>query len=579
MSPADSSSTRAPADPAGAVPAHLSARLRALRDALLTGLVERDVAVRLALIATLAGEHLLLIGPPGTAKSLIARRLNLALEGSTYFERLLTRFSVPEELFGPLSIKGLEQDRYERLTRSYLPSASIAFLDEIFKANSAILNSLLTLLNEREFDNGLERVGTPLVAVVGASNELPENEELDALYDRFLLRLHVGPVSKDGFRELLKLRGESEPRVLPEMMLTADGLEAVRQAALAVEVPADVEELLHQARLWCTAQEIPVSDRRWRKVVKLLQVSALTNARAAVSIWDCWLLQHCLWDLPDDREKVYDWYAERVGVSESMDPSRLTRMVVVWEGQLKEDQESRSQMRDGQGRLLYLLPDGKATPSNTARGQAQRDSKPLYLAPQNARERVGRYWEDIDDRTNDGDGYTLDELHKLQVYDGSWGGQREFRAWQDREAYLAEPSNQLIVDIDLKPKMIPTPQKPAHVEHCLASVAELQKDVDEYQRLLNAHIESLEKDIRSHLWVTDDFIEPASASLGETNRTVGALLQRLSKLKTGFENLPQERTVSTSSTAEKADAKAAKPKSTSRKARKPSRSQRSARKR
>ncbi len=121
------------------------------------GFIERDTAVRLALLSLLAGEHLLLIGAPGTAKSELARRLQLAVNEGDYFERLLTKFSVPEELFGPLSIKSLEQDRYHRLTKNYLPSASIGFIDEIFKANSAILNSLLTLLNEREFDNGERR--------------------------------------------------------------------------------------------------------------------------------------------------------------------------------------------------------------------------------------------------------------------------------------------------------------------------------------------------------------------------------------------------------------------------------------
>lgn len=231
----------------------------------LTGLVERDATIRLALIGTLAGEHLLLIGPPGTAKSHVARRLHLAFAESSYFERLLTRFSVPEELFGPLSIKGLEDDRYERLTDKYLPAASIAFLDEIFKANSAILNALLTLLNEREFDNGTQRSKVPLVAVIGASNELPEGEELDALFDRFLLRLHVGPVTEEGFKDLLSLRGDASPgnSSPPEI---DRGRFAAKIAAEQVAVPDDIVALLVGLREWCMAKSIPVSDRRWRKI-------------------------------------------------------------------------------------------------------------------------------------------------------------------------------------------------------------------------------------------------------------------------------------------------------------------------
>ena len=146
---------------------HLAPQLKTLLESLEQGLVERSQCVRLSLLAALAGEHTLLIGPPGTAKSELARRLHSVFRGGRYFERLLTRFTVPEELFGPLSIKALEEDRYERHTDGFLPTASIAFIDEVFKANSAILNALLTLLNEREFDNGAGRMRCPLISVLG----------------------------------------------------------------------------------------------------------------------------------------------------------------------------------------------------------------------------------------------------------------------------------------------------------------------------------------------------------------------------------------------------------------------------
>lgn len=157
---------------------------------------------RLLVLAALSGEHALFLGPPGTAKSALGRRLSMVV-GGAFFERLLTRFSVPEELFGPLSLKALDQDEYRRQIEGYLPTARVAFIDEIFKANSSILNALLTILNERAFDNGRERLHVPLACLVAASNELPEEDELDALYDRFLIRRAVGPLTDDGLTEFL----------------------------------------------------------------------------------------------------------------------------------------------------------------------------------------------------------------------------------------------------------------------------------------------------------------------------------------------------------------------------------------
>ena len=521
---------------------NLTERLRSLRDLLLTGLVERDVAIRLALLATLAGEHLLLIGPPGTAKSLLARRLQLAFKDSTYFERLLTRFTVPEELFGPLSIKALENDRYERLTAKYLPTASVAFLDEIFKANSAILNALLTLLNEREFDNGTQRERTPLLAAIGASNELPEGDELAALFDRFLLRLHVGPVTSEGFGALLGLRGNAIPVIPQELKLSAADLDQVRVRADAVDVPEDVVAMLADLRKFCVAEELPVSDRRWRKIVKLLQVSALTNGRDAVSIWDCWLLQHCLWDAPEEREAVYGWYAARVGASAAMDPGRLTKVVVSWEGQLKKDQDSRSQQMNEQGRLLYQSDAGNAVVSPRGPVQMRRDGEPLFVAQHGWLDRNG-HGLDQAGLDNSGNGYTAAELGRLHlVAKDQWGDTTRIRvsSWSDRAAYQEARANWFTVTEDLPPVIGPTQHRRVYVDSCLREIDHLAGEVDAYRAKLEAHIQSLAEQVRVHLWVTPDFADPAASALDETRRVVEGLRQRVTNLRKGFELLPRE---------------------------------------
>ncbi|WP_243855501.1 AAA family ATPase [Aquabacterium sp. A08] len=301
------------------------------------GLLQRDVAARCLLLATLAGEHLLLLGPPGTAKSELARRLHRRLPGTRYFERLLTRFTVPEELFGPLSLRALEDDRYERLTDGYLPQAEVAFLDEVFKANSAILNTLLGLLHERQFDNGTLRQPVPLLCLVGASNEWPQDDGLQAFYDRFLLRVPVAPVDDAHFHALL-LAPPPTPADAPSATgpgaLHPAELDALRAQAQAVELPADVLDRLRQARQRCRDQDTPVSDRRWRQLAGLLKVQAASRGDRAVNAWDLWVLPFVLPHRPDDTAAWAATFFTDVAQAEALDTTGLQAAVDAFEGQL-----------------------------------------------------------------------------------------------------------------------------------------------------------------------------------------------------------------------------------------------------
>ncbi len=262
-------------------------------DGLKRRFVGRDEVVDLIALAVVAGEHLFLYGPPGTAKSALIRQFAASVRGR-YFEYLLTRFSEPNEIFGPIDLARLREGAVATVTTGMLPEAEFAFLDELFNANSAILNNLLTVLNERVYRRGAEVHRLPLLSLFSASNHLAEDEALGALFDRFLLRCHVDQLGRDAMPRLLAAGWALERSEPGRPSVSAADLRALSARVHEVDLSAvtgPYAEVLFKVR----DLGVAISDRRAVKILKLLAASAILSGRDAANPSDLWVLRY-VWD-------------------------------------------------------------------------------------------------------------------------------------------------------------------------------------------------------------------------------------------------------------------------------------------
>ncbi|HTQ48337.1 MAG TPA: AAA family ATPase [Polyangiaceae bacterium] len=283
------------------LPERLARLARSLQDRYLG----KDEVIRLLLVAAIAGEHAVLIGPPGTAKSALIRTF-ARLMHARYFEYLLTRFTEPNEIFGPVDIAAFREGRYERRTEGMLPDAEVVFLDEVFKSNSAILNALLTLLNERRYTSGGQVIKCPLLSAFGASNEVPTDETLTAIYDRFILRIRNDNLDAYHFQDLLQKGLEHE--VLQMTDAPVQPLVAARELAelqrgllqrtrFGEDFFSQYKGIVFQIR----AEGVSLSDRRVVKILKLFAASAYLDGRPQPDASDFFVLKH-VWNNEDQAQ-------------------------------------------------------------------------------------------------------------------------------------------------------------------------------------------------------------------------------------------------------------------------------------
>lgn len=348
----------------------MNLRIRQLLAQLNQGVFEKEEVISFTLLSAIAGESIFLLGAPGVAKSLISRRLKYAFQNANSFEYLMNRFSTPDEIFGPVSISKLkDEDKYERLTNHYLPDAEVVFLDEIWKAGPSIQNALLTVLNEKVYRNGAQEIKIKMQGLVSASNELPaKGEGLEALWDRFLVRYIVDNVQDKGnFNRMISEELDSyEDNVNSELKISKDEFYVWQKEIDKVKVPAEVFSVIHSIREQIekhntqkakeeknVAENMYVSDRRWRKIVRILRTSAFLNGRNSIDLMDCVLIVFCIWDNPQQIKTISGMVENAVkenGFSVNVNQDTIQTIITEWREEIRNETEKEMKISLGEER-------------------------------------------------------------------------------------------------------------------------------------------------------------------------------------------------------------------------------------
>ncbi|MCI4670857.1 MAG: AAA family ATPase [Bacteroidia bacterium] len=505
-----------------------------LIEGLCEGLYEREESMKLALLSAVAGESIFLLGPPGVGKSLIARRLKYAFRDGTSFEYLMSKFSTPDEIFGPVSIKKLkEEDKYERLTEKYLPGANIVFLDEIWKAGSAIQNALLTILNEKIYRNGEQEIGVDLKAIITASNELPPaRESFSPLWDRLLIRYEMGGIrdQRNFLQMITDTRDVYEDGLSAEDKIAADELETWDQAIDKIEVPDEVLNSIQVIRLKLEqnnakpnreTEALHVYDRRWKKIIRLLRSSAFLNGRSKVDLMDCFLMIHALWNHPSQLEEVKEIVSETIrkhGYSIAINLQMLRREIEQFEQEV--DEETRIKRVHSEDRLLPV----QDLYYHIIQKEKQFQGDLIKIAEYNK--------------------LNTEDFEVLNIYDKDEVLRHRLKFRRSRRPHAVEVIyNSVEYQYDLECHQVEQTEVIYKKPHKLVA-AHWNERYDKLMEYITAQQERISEDspeefkhLKTNLFVDKKLAEIVMANLGEVRETLRNLKLRLEKARYAYESL------------------------------------------